>query len=65
MIALVAILAWLPMPMDSVTSEHANDWYAPVEIEYIDHEPSIEELDRQIKKTQQRILELQKQECSE
>lgn len=56
MIAFVAILAWLPMPLDPITSPHDLDWYGPVEIIHVD-EPSLEEIERDLKRRNIRILE--------
>jgi hypothetical protein len=56
MIALVAILAWLPMPLDPITSPHDVDWYAPVELLLIE-EPTIQEIEREWKRKHIRILE--------
>lgn len=64
MIALTAILIWLPMPMDSITSVYADDWYSPVEILYVD-EPSIEKIEQKWRHQNKRILDLQPSECRE
>lgn len=59
MIVLTAILAWLPMPMDAITSDYADDWYAPVQTIYLDHEPTLEELEKDLKRRGIRIMDAQ------
>lgn len=54
---LVAIFAWLPMPWEPLTSDTAGDWYAPFSLEVIDHEPSIEEIEKDLQRRNLRILE--------
>ena len=57
MIPLVAILAWLPMPLDSITSVYSTDWYAPIEYLDIDQEPTLEQIEREWKRKNIRILD--------
>ena len=61
MIPLVAILAWLPMPWDSITSVDDQDWYLPTQVEYVDHEPTEDDINEKIRleelKQRFRILE--------
>lgn len=63
MIALTAILAWLPMPLDAITSEHSVDWYAPIIFEDT-LDKSIEELEQDLKRRGVRILQAGP-ECNE
>ena len=56
MIAFVAILAWLPMPLDSITSVYNSDWYQPLEIILID-EPPLDQIEREWRSKGIRIIE--------
>ncbi len=62
MIALTAILAWLPMPLDAITSEHSVDWYQPIIWEDV-LDKSIEELEQDLKRRGVRILQAGPEEC--
>jgi hypothetical protein len=57
MIPLVAILAWLPMPLDPITSPYDAYWYTPIEFEDV-LDKSIEEIERDLKRKGIRLLEL-------
>lgn len=57
MLPLVAILAWLPCPWDSITSADEAYWYAPVQTIYVDEEPTLEDVEKNLQRRNLRILE--------
>lgn len=54
---LVAILAWLPMPWEPITDADNAYWYVPFTVEYVDEEPTLEKIEKDLQRRNMRILE--------